>query len=115
MTQRYQGVFRQVDSTAPGFQVSVSSTSQAVAIESTALNRNWDGPTGHSIRISSLTGSGDFYIAFGSSTISVGTTNGMQMIGGTVEMWNEIKPSHGYIAFYSSTDVTANVSIGYGQ
>jgi len=114
MTDRTTKPFEAVMSTAPSFQVSITSASTTNALESTSV-REWDGAGGRSIRVSSLTGSGDFHFVLGDSAVTCSSNTTIQMLGGTVEVWSQIKPSHTHIAMYSSTDVTANVTLGYGQ
>ena len=37
------------------------------------------------------------------------------MLGGTVEVFHQAKPTDTFITFVSSTDVTANITLGYGN
>ena len=114
MTDRNAKPFEAVNSTAPAFQVSITSASTTNALESTGV-REWDGGGGRSFRISSLAGSGDFHFVLGTSDVTCSSNTTLQMIGGTVEVWSQVKPSNTHIAMYSSTDVTANITLGYGQ
>lgn len=81
-------------------------------IESTAINRIFKGPTGRAIRVASISGD-DFYVQFGSSTMTLGSSVGTLILGGTVEGF-ALQPYHTYIGVFSSTDVIVNVTPGYG-
>ena len=114
MTNRYRLPFQPIDSTAPSFQVTVDSTSVATALQSTGVREWFGGPVGRSIRIASITAD-DYHIQFGSTLAEATTTTSPVILGGTVEVFNPIKPAHTHIAVVSSTDVTVNISLGYGQ
>ena len=111
MTIRYQKAFEAVNSTAPAFNVSVTNTSTANALESSGA-REWDGPGSRTIRLVSGQAT-DYYVQFGTSSV-VASTLSMLFLGGTVEIPSPIRPGFTHIAMYSSTDMTVNVTIGYG-
>ena len=108
---RFQKAFEAINSTAPAFNVSVTNTSTANALESTG-SREWDGPGSRTIRLASGTAA-DYYVQFGNSSV-VASTLSMLFLGGTVEIPSPIKPGNTHIAMYSSTDITVNVTLGYG-
>jgi hypothetical protein len=115
MTQRHLLPFQPVDSSGPSFEVSVTNASTYNALESTALNRYWkSGPGSRSVRLGCKE-TGDYYVSFGTSDAVAASTDSMVMLGGTVEIFTSIKPADTHIAFYSSTDVTVNLTLGYGQ
>lgn len=111
MTQRTFKAFTPVNSTVPSFNISVTNASSANALESTGV-RQWAGPGGRSVRISAKE-SFDYYVQFGTSSV-VASTLSMLFLGGTVEIPSPIQPSYTHIAMYSSTDITVNVTLGYG-
>lgn len=104
--------FQIVNSTDPGFN-STSGSSAQYALQSTAINRYWQVPSNRAVRVSSIAGD-DYYLVFGSSLTAVcGTTNGILLLGGTVESFY-VRPDQTYVAIKSSTDVTVNFTLGYG-
>ena len=109
----YQRPFHQIEnSTNPAFSSTLGS-SELYALQSTALNRFWATPNGRTVRVASLA-SDDYYLNFGSSLITVGTTNGVLVLGGTVELFGVV-PGQDYVAVKSSTDVIVNFTLGLGQ
>ena len=52
-----------------------------------------------------------YYVAFGSSLVSAVIGTAMLVSGGAIF---KVSPSAAYVAFASSTDVTVNVTPGYG-
>lgn len=110
--------FTPVGTTAPGFTMTIGDTSSAVALESTSV-REWDHPGGRTVRISSQApGSTDFYVRFAnSSTQTVTASNGMLILGGTVEVMSLPRPSLTHIVAISTATGTmdVNVTLGYGQ
>ena len=109
---RFQQVFRPISSSSPGFN-STSGPSQYYALESTALNRFWNGPSGRALRVASISGD-DFYVQFGTtSSMTVGTTCGVLILGGTVESF-AMMPYWTHIGIAASTDVICNMALGYG-
>lgn len=113
MTNRFLLPFTPVDTTAPSFQVTVDSTSVATALQSTGVREWFGGPGSRSIRIASITAD-DYHIQFGSTLAVATTTTTPVILGGTVEIFTPVKPAYTHIAIVSSTDVTANITLGYG-
>ena len=120
MSQRQFLPFQQIRSTAPGFQTTSDSTSQAFALETTSI-REFQGPFNRSVRVSGgAVGndgatSADFDIAFGEdSAIKANSTDGMRILGGTVELFH-VHPSITHVAVISSTTVNVNFALGYGS
>lgn len=118
MGQFYNTPFRPLPgSSGASFNCAAAATSSGLlALESTALNRAWNaagiGPAGRAIRIAS--GAADeFSIKLGSSTIDAASSDGMLILGGTVEEF-AIQPNQTYISFKSSTDVLFNITLGTG-
>lgn len=105
---RYGRPFQPLNSTAPSFNSTLGS-SGVYAIASTL--RVFNGPTNRAVRVSSIA-SDDMYITFGTSLIAPSTL-GLLILGGTVESFY-IAPYQAYIAIKSSTDVTLNITPGYG-
>ncbi len=115
MTLRNLQPFQTIDSSETSFEVTIDSTSVATLLESTAVNRYWkSGPGSRSIRLATKTAD-DYYFQVGSSLVVAASSDSTLLLGGTVEIFNQIKPSNTYIALQSSTDVTINVTLGYGQ
>ncbi len=109
---RGQYAFYPVNSTEPSFN-STSGSSGLYALESTATNRVWQGASGRAVRVSSKAAD-DFSVAFGTSDIVATSSGSVLVLGGTVEnFFSRVGWSH--IMVFSSTDVTANISLGYGQ
>jgi hypothetical protein len=108
---RYDKPFVWVDGTAPSFNVVATTPSAVYALESSGI-REWSGPGGRSLRFACSTAA-DYHIQYG-STLAVASTDTPLMLGGTVEIPAPIRPGHTHIAFWSSTDVTVNVTLGYG-
>lgn len=109
--RQYQG-FQPISSTAPGFELSFDNTATNAALESTSI-REWRGGGGRMIHIASIR-SDSFHVAFGNSDVTVGASNGILILGRTVEKLLVPKPAYTHIACRSSTDVTVNFSLGYG-
>ena len=100
-------------STGPGFNSSLGSSGVYV-LESTALNRFWNGPTGRIVRLASLGSSASYYVTFGSSLIVPGSTDGTLIMGGSVETF-ALEAGQSYLGIKSSTDCIVNVTLGYGE
>ena len=114
MTNRYEQSFQPIQSSEIAFLSTVDTTSIATALESTAAPiRMWNkGPGSRSVRLASLTGD-DYSVVFGPSTVVATSTGGMLVLGGTKQVF--AVPAHfTHIALRSSTDVTVNVTLGYG-
>lgn len=105
--------FQAVNSTEPSFDVTVDSTPVLTKLQSTGTGRMWQGPSGRSIRLSCSTAA-DYRIATGTSLAVAVSTGNMLLLGGTVEGYRP-RPQDEYISIVSSTDVTVNVTLGYGQ
>ena len=113
MPFRSQNAFQSVKSTEPSFDVTFDSTAVLTKLESTGTGRVWQGPSGRSVRLSCSTAA-DYHVAFGSSLAVAVSTGSPLYLGGTVEGY---RPRAGdtYISMVSSTTVTVNVTLGYGQ
>ncbi len=112
---RHHWAFKPVTgTTAPSFQVTaLGAASTANAFESTALNRVWQGPSNRAVRLASQLAP-DFYVNFGSSGIVASSSDGILVLGGTVEEFY-LEPDWEYISIIgATTDVTVNVTPGYG-
>lgn len=115
MPNRFQFPFHHIASTSPSFEVSLTGAdSTANALQSTGL-REWSGPSSRAVRFATRTAD-DYLAVFGTSDINVGgSTDGMLILGGTVEVIQPTSPRFTHIALQSSTDVTINITLGYGQ
>lgn len=104
-------VFLPINSTETSVYWQTTAASQTFALETTS--RFWDkGASNRAIRIASLNSAVDFYVAFGSSTISADVaTSAIQILGGGVDIF-AIEPSHKYLATASSTNGTFSVTLG---
>ena len=103
--------FHHVGSSVPGFDSTLGSSS-IYALQSTGV-REWQGPSGRAVRIASKKPD-DFYVVFGSSDMAHPTTNTATTLGGTVESWF-VPASVTHVAIKSSTDIVANICLGYGS
>lgn len=101
--------FGLINSTAPGFLVSVTSTSSLTSIDSSA----WQGPSRRTLRVASL-GAAAVYLNLGSSTITVASSDGVLVLGGSVEAFH-LDSGDRYVAFIAATAtaVTVNCALGY--
>lgn len=101
-----------VNSSSPSFSSSALGTSSVnYVLESTALNRVWQGPSSRSIRLNTL-GSSGFYFQLGSSLVSAGSTDSVLVTGSVVI---GVQPKQTYIAVMSSTSTVVNVTLGVGK
>ena len=101
-----------VNSSSPSFNSSaLGTTSFNYALESTALNRVWQGPSSRSVRLISL-GSSGFCFQLGSSTVSAGSTDSVLALGSVIV---GVQPKQTYIAVMSSTSTVVNVTLGVGR
>ncbi len=116
MTNRYELPFKTIaNTTAPSFNAVFDNTSEIFPFQSTGL-REWDGPGSRSVRLAALSTAGaDCYFAIGSSDIVANSTESLLLLAGTVEVFSLPRPSNTHICFVSSTDVTVNVTPGYGN
>lgn len=90
----------------------MTATSIRYALESTTLNRMWQQPSNRAVRLACSTAD-DFYVNFGSSTVVCASSDGVLVLGGSVETFY-LAPSQSYIAFSGATGFSVNVSLGYG-
>lgn len=88
----------------------LSASSVNYALQSTGT-REWQQPSSRSVRVHGV-GSANYYINFGSSTVTVGATNGI-LCGGENSIFS-VTPAQTYIAMYSSTSAVVNVALGHG-
>ena len=101
-----------VNSSSPSFNSSaLGTTTVNYALESTALNRVWQGPSSRSIRLNTL-GSSSFYFQLGSSTVAAGSTDSVLVTGSVII---GVQPKQTYIAVMSSTSTVVNVTLGVGR
>lgn len=112
MTNRFEWPFSPVPSTVPSFNATADSTSVSYALESTV--RLWAGPGSNSIRLAVKSTEPPCYFQTGSSLAVAVVGTSPMILNGAAEVFDR-KPSHTYIAFVSSTDVTVNVTLGYGR
>lgn len=110
----FQPIRNSSQSSAPSFDVTLSTASTANALESSGV-REWPGPSGRAVRIAESSGV-DYRIAFGSSTITAGTSGVMLVLGAAAELFR-VQPGQTYVAVMtSSTQVsTINITLGYGR
>ena len=105
--------FFPVQSTSPAFNATADESTGLIFLQSSALNRLWQGPHGRAVRLVST--AVRYYVGFGSSLTSiVGTTNGTLMLANQTEIFTA---RAGDVCLYlvSSTAITVNVTLGYGQ
>jgi hypothetical protein len=113
MSQRGAFSFYPVNSTEPAFNSTGTGTSAFFAFESSDTNRVWQGPSGRAVRLSSKAAD-DYSVVFGTTTAVATSSGGILILGGTVETFRA-NPGQTHIAIVSSTDVTVNVTLGYGM
>lgn len=119
MPLRYDFPFQPIrNSTAPSFEVTSSgfTGTTAQALESTAIGRTWEGPSGRAVRFAESSAV-DYFVNFGSSLIVAASSDSMKVLGGTVESFF-IQPGQTHVAIRSistSTDALVNVTLGYGR
>lgn len=100
--------------TAPSFNSTANLTSSALALESTALARVWQGAN-RVVRVTESSGVGA-HINFGSSLVEAASSDSILFLGGTVETFH-VEPGQTYIAVASISTTTAaelNITLGYG-
>lgn len=103
-----------VNSSSPSFSSSaMGTTSFNYALESTSLNRVWQGPASRSVRLNAF-GSTAYFVQFGSSLVSAGSTDSMLVVGPGPEIFS-VDPKQTYIAIMSSTSAVVNVTLGVGR
>ena len=95
----------------PSFDTSAfATTSHRYALESTV--RTWQGPSYRSVRLVESSGA-EYRVNFGTATVVAASTSCMKVLGG-VEVVFTVTPDVTHIAVVSSTNVTVNVTPGYG-
>ena len=114
MTDRGFWSFSPVESSETSFMMTITTASTFQFLESTGIRQWSGGPLGRSVRVSEISG-GDYYLKFGSSTVTAASTDSMLVLGNTVEVFQPVKPSFTCISMVSSTNVSVCVTIGYGH
>ena len=115
MPLRYDLPFQPLASTAPAFNITLTTLgTSANVLQSTSI-REWAGPSGRSVRLSETSGV-DYRVQFGSSLVVAASTISMLILGGVVEVFS-LQPDQTYIAIMTvSTQVSdVNVTLGYGR
>ena len=113
MPNRFELPFHPIDSSDTSFEVVLTEANSTTNfLESTGV-REWSGPGSRVVRFATRTAD-DYVVKFGSSLATAASSNSMLMLGGTVEVITLSRPSINSIALQSSTDITVNLSIGYG-
>ncbi len=124
MSNQFAQAFQPIrESSAPAFNTTLgmgaSDGSVTYGLEASADNaqgatniRKWDYPTSRTIRVASIAGD-DFYVNLGSSDILAEVGHSMLVLGGNQEILR-VQPGQTSVAFISSTDITVNVTLGYG-
>lgn len=101
------------NSSGPSFNSSAMGTTSAnYALESTAINRIWQGPIDRTVRLFGE-GTGGYYANFGSSVVAAASTNSVLCIANQPVLFS-VTPTQTYVALVSSTTVTVNVTLGVG-
>src|SRR3990167_3153243 len=96
----FQPIRNSTNSSAPAFDVTLSTASSANAIESSGV-REWAGPASRALRFSETSGV-DYRLAFGSSTVTAGTTGNMLVLGAAAELFR-IQPGQTYFAILTTS------------
>lgn len=113
MPLRYDQTFYPIRSTEPSFNMTLSTASSAVALESTAAGRYWAGPSGRAIRIMESSGV-EFFMQLGSSLAVAVSTGSMRLLGGVAETFH-VEPGLTYIALMTDSTQVSNVNITLGH
>lgn len=114
MPLRSQFPFTPVNSTAPSFESTLGSTSQFYALQSSAVNRLWNGPSGRAVRFAESSGV-DYYLNWGTTLAVAASSDSILMLGGVESVLTPPTPSVTHVAIAGkSTDVVVNLTIGYG-
>ena len=114
---RSQDNFRPVPSTAPAFEAQSSFTNaQLHALQSTAIGRQWAGPSGRAIRLAESSGL-DYFAVTGTSDVVAASTDSILFLGGTVEtIYPNPKDTHiSLLSLSTSTAPAVNITLGYGN
>lgn len=88
----------------------IGAASVAYALEATGT-RQWGRPTSRTVRVHGV-GTANYFVNFGSSDVTVGSTNGI-LCDGAAGFFS-VTPSITHVALYSSTSVVVNVALGAG-
>ena len=111
MASRFLYPFSPVGTADIGFNTTLGGAAATYALESSA--RFWQFPTSRAVQVTSRAAD-DFFINFGTSDVTVGTTNGMLVMGGAERVYGvDVTKTH-IAVIGSSTDVTINIALGYG-
>lgn len=114
MSGRHEYPFQPVNSTAPSFSATFDNTSVTFALESTSIPRQWQGAGSRVVRLTA-DAPDRYHISFGTTLAVAASSDSVMVLGGVTEIFALRAPGNTHIAFRSSTDVTVNVTIGYGQ
>ena len=99
-----------INSSHTAFTSSAITASVAYALEATGT-RQWGRPTSRTVRVHGV-GTANYFVNFGSSDVTVGSTNGV-LCGGVAALFS-VTPAITHIAMYSSTSAVVNVALGAG-
>lgn len=93
----------------------LGATSFGYALQSTGL-REWQIATNRTVVLSGIPANAPFFAKFGSSTVSVGASNGHLVVNGGPRAFAVYGTSRAsYVALVSSTTVTVSVELGHGK
>lgn len=105
--------FRQINSTAPGFNVNLSTAAVLSAIQSTGT-REYEFPTSRTVRVSESSGI-DFRMLFGGSSDVVATEAGSPLyLGGAVE-YPTVDAEFTHVSIFTTSTQTGFVSLTLGH
>lgn len=111
MAYPYDYAFQAINSTIPSFASTLGS-SQIYQLETTG--REWSGPGHRAVRVSARS-STPIFVLFGSSLVSPSTQTSMLIPNPMNPTIFRVTPGQNtYIGIASSTDVVAQVTLGYG-
>lgn len=111
--QAFQPLF---NSSHTAFQSSaLGATSFGYALQSTGV-REWLTPTNRTVVLAGNPTNAPFYANFGSSTVSVGASNGHLVVNGGPRCFSITGTTRqSYVALVSSTTVTVSIELGHGK
>ncbi len=112
MPNRFQYPFQPINSSEPSFTAAFDNTAANHVLESTGT-REWQGPGSRAVSIAAMAAD-DYYINFGSSLVTCTSSGNKLILGGTDQVFR-VRPAQTYVAFVSSTDISMNLTLGYGQ
>lgn len=104
-------IFKMLPSTEPSFSSTALSDSVSYKLES--ASRLWAGPSDRTLRVVNQDSSASFYVQLGSSTV-VAASSYSELVPYRYPTILDVGPSQTYVAFFSSTSVTVNVTMGTG-